>query len=365
MTNAVRVLVTPRDDNHYQRLLYAEMSTEEAVIRYLDRPTGSQSVNLLLAPVTLAWHRLGGYQLLHIHWVFKFHLPWARGAAAARLVMQWWFAVYLRAARLLGYRIVWTAHDIVPHSRVFYDDERALEILLNHVDVVIALSAATAARLAELGAKDVRIIPFGPFVAPSAARPERDAARQLLGIATNTFLVVSTGKVEPYKGVEELLHAAARLPEGSPVKVLVAGACANDSYRELVVRAGRDAAERAIIRLEWVPDDELTTILYAADFAAVAFVEVMNSSSVLTSLAFGVPVIVPDLANLSDVPERCVLRYAPEEDGLLEALERAAKLSPEQRSVMAEAAFAYANAADWSAVARATQGGYAELLARA
>ena len=265
--------------------------------------------------------------------------------------MQWWFAVYLRAARLLGYRIVWTAHDIVPHSRVFYDDERALEILLNHVDVVIALSAATAARLAELGAKDVRIIPFGPFVAPSAARPERDAARQLLGIATNTFLVVSTGKVEPYKGVEELLHAAARLPEGSPVKVLVAGACANDSYRELVVRAGRDAAERAIIRLEWVPDDELTTILYAADFAAVAFVEVMNSSSVLTSLAFGVPVIV--------------LRYAPEEDGLLEALERAAKLSPEQRSVMAEAAFAHANAADWSAVARATRGVYAELLARA
>jgi len=60
-----------------------------------------------------------------------------------------------------------------------------------------------------------------------------------------------------------------------------------------------------------------------------------------------------------------VLRYPPEEDGLLEALERAAKLSPEQRSVMAEAAFAYANAADWSAVARATRGVYAELLARA
>jgi hypothetical protein len=43
MTNAVRVLVTPRDDNHYQRLLYAEMSTEEAVIRYLDGPTAPRA----------------------------------------------------------------------------------------------------------------------------------------------------------------------------------------------------------------------------------------------------------------------------------------------------------------------------------
>lgn len=363
-TSAVRVLVTPRADNPYQRLLYGGMSREEAVIRYIDGPTGSQSVNLLLAPAVLAWHRLGGYKLLHIHWVFKFQLPWARGAPAARMAMQWWFVLYLRSAHLLGYRIVWTAHDIVPHSQVFYDDERALEILLDHADVVIALSAATAARLAELGAKDVRIIPFGPYMAPSSARPERDDARRRLGIAADSFLVVSTGRVEPYKGVVELLRAVARLPEGSPVQVLVAGACQDDGYRELVVRAAGDAAERAIIRLEWVPDDEFATILCAADFAAVAFVEVTNSSSVLTSLAFGVPVIVPDLASLSDVPERCVLRYAPEADGLLKALERAAGLLPEQRSAMAEAALAYANALDWPAVASATRDLYAELLGR-
>lgn len=365
MSDAVRVLVVPRDENPYQRLLYREMDPREAVVCYEDGPTGSQSLNLLLAPLMLARYRAKGFRVLHLHWVFRFALPWARGAATARRAMQWWFARYLDAARLLGFRIVWTAHDLVPHERVFFDDERARAALLSRADMVIALSESTAAQLVGLGARAVRVIPFGPFSAISAAPAARAAARSALGVRDGDVFVVSAGKLEPYKGAELLLEAAARFATDPPVRVLVAGRCRDEAYRRRLEEAAQAAGERATLRIGWVPDDELAAIYAAADFAAFPFTEITNSSSVLMALAHAVPVIIPDLENLHDIPEACALRYDADEGGLMGALQQAVGLPEQRRSAMALAAADFAHLADWSTIARATIGVYAELFADA
>src|SRR5271166_336887 len=134
VSEPVRVLVTPKDENPYQRLLYEEVTAAGAQVRYADGPSGSHTINLLLAPLMLAWYRLRGYQLLHIHWVFQFSLPWARRATTARRAMQCWFWFYLWLAGALGYRVVWTAHDLMPHDQVFFDDGRARQYLIDRSD---------------------------------------------------------------------------------------------------------------------------------------------------------------------------------------------------------------------------------------
>jgi len=68
------------------------------------------------------------------------------------------FSLYLRTAQSVGYAIVWTAHDLLPHEQVFADDSRARDLLLSKAKVVIALSEATATELRALGARLVRVI---------------------------------------------------------------------------------------------------------------------------------------------------------------------------------------------------------------
>ena len=51
--------------------------------------------------------------------------------------MEWWFRIYLCTALRLGYRIVWTAHDLLPFIQVFASDEWAREYLLSKCSAVM------------------------------------------------------------------------------------------------------------------------------------------------------------------------------------------------------------------------------------
>ncbi|MDA8290452.1 MAG: glycosyltransferase [Actinomycetota bacterium] len=358
----VKVLATPKDPNPYQELLYREVAREGAVVRYATGPTPSQTVNLLLAPLVLAVQRARGFRILHIHWVFQFDIPWARGARPARVVMQWWFGLYLLVAARLGFRIVWTAHDILPHAPVFRDDEKAHALLRERADVVIALSPATAAQLVELGARDVRVVPFGPYGGAVPGAPTGEDARELLHLEVEDFVVVSIGRQEHYKGADLLLEAASEAAPGSRLVVLLAGVCSDPRFRARLDELAGRAGARARVRLEWVPDEELVTYFAAADFAAYPFREVTNSSSVLLAQSFGVPVIIPNLPSLADVAAGSVIRYEPGE--FRSAVERAEALGDAERAQMGRRAREHACGVTWNDVARATMDAYSDALGR-
>jgi glycosyltransferase involved in cell wall biosynthesis len=358
----VRVLVTPKDENPYQRLLYEEVTAAGAEVRYLEGPSRSQTLNLLVAPLMLARYRLFSYRVLHIHWVFQFSLPWAARVAMARRVMQWWFWFYLWSADVLGYRIVWTAHDLLPHGQVFFDDRQARQYLIERADAVIALSHTTATDLIELGANDVQVIPHGPFTAPYPTTLGREAARNEFGFAADDVVVLLIGKIERYKGADLLLEAVRSLPPSSPIKVVVAGACIDAAYRATLFELAARAGKRAIVRFDTIPAEQMATYLEAADFAAFPFREITNSGSVALAQSFGLPVLIPNLASLRDVPEETALRYDPLEHGLVETLERAGLLTSQLRSDMGRAAKQYVNAMDWPTAARLHLETYAKLL---
>jgi glycosyltransferase involved in cell wall biosynthesis len=360
----VRVLVAPKDENPYQRLLYEEVAAAGAEVRFAEGPTRSQTVNVALAPLMLARYRLLGYRILHIHWLFQFSLPWARDKALARRVMQGWFWFYLGFARALGYRIVWTAHDLLPHEPVFFDDVEARRYLIGRATVVVALSQATAGELTGLSATDVRVIPFGSYASLYPRTLGRAEARAQVGISPDDVAVLLIGKIERYKGADLLLEAAARLPPSCPVRVVIAGACSEPAYRSSLTELVRKVASRAIVRLERIPDEEMAAYLDSADFAVFPFRSVTNSSSVLLAQSFGLPVLIPDLASLGDVREESVLRYDPRERGLEGALQRAAQLTEQMRKDMGRAAQEHADTMSWPTVARLHLDLYAELLAR-
>jgi glycosyltransferase involved in cell wall biosynthesis len=323
-------------------------------------------LNLLLSPVLLVWYRIRGFRILHIHWLFQFSLPWARDQRWARLIMEGWFRLCLFVAVHVGYAIVWTAHDLLPFDQVFRDDARARDLLIVKARAIIALSNASADELRSLGAKNVHVVPFGSYLVPYPMNFSRDDARSSLGFRSTDVVVTLMGRIERYKGADLLLMAAQRLPLTSRIKVMIVGSCIDDVYRDELVRLAESLEGRAVLNLEWVPEDELARYLQSSDFAAFPFRNITNSSSVILAESFGLPVVIPDLQMLRDIPVATAIRYAsesePATDSLLAALVSAEHLSDSVYHDMSAAATTWAHSSDWSSVSRQTIEVYASVL---
>jgi glycosyltransferase involved in cell wall biosynthesis len=359
----MRVLVFPRDDlNPYQRLLYGEMARLGARVTYLGRLTPSHTLNVLLLPAELAARRVAGGRLVHLHWVFGFSLPGAARFPFLRRLAQLWFALWLRTVRVLGMRLVWTAHNVLPHARVFADDAAARRALVRASDLVLAHSPAVLAELAALGAAADRtaVIPHGPFGPFDPAVP--GVSLRIPGSDDQVRHLLFFGRVEEYKGVDDLLAAMTSLPGDVPVRLTVAGQCDDRALRSRLRLLARTASGRVVLRLERVPEDEVTGLLAASDVVVLPFRRITTSGSAMLALTHGRPLIVPDLAALAGLPPEAVIRYDGSVPSLAAALTDAARISRPALAAMSAAATAYASSTSWPEIAARTLSEMALLL---
>ncbi|WP_067482158.1 glycosyltransferase [Actinomadura hibisca] len=344
----MKILVLPRDDNPYQELLYAELRRRGARTRYAGELTPSHTLNVLLLPLELAAARLTGTRVVHLHWVFGFGLP---GGARTRRAAQFWFAAVLRIMRMLGLRLVWTAHNVLPHSPVFADDVAARRTLVRSSSLVIAHSLSTLDGLARIGAHPARtaVVPHGPYPAPPVPAPT----------AGGRFLFL--GAVAEYKGVEDLLAAFAALPEDGGATLTVAGACADAALAARLRELAESAGGRVTLRLERVPDGELADLYAAADVVVLPFRRITTSGSAVLALAHGRPLIVPDHPGLADLPDAAVRRYDGGAAGLTEALADLAGADEAALAAMSRAALEHVRANGWEEIGETTMRELADL----
>jgi glycosyltransferase involved in cell wall biosynthesis len=355
----IDVIAIPQDSNPYQELLYAPMRARGARVRYAGELTASHTLNLLLLPLELAALRARGYRILHVHWTFGFR-PAAARSRTARRAWRSWFELVLRVTRRLGLRLVWTAHNALPHAPVFDDDLAARRALVNAAAVTIGHSATALAELAALGlpATPSTVIPHGPLSARGVAElgPPRAAEPR-------TALLF--GNLEPYKGAQELL--AAYLAEPSltgRLRLRIAGHCA-DAALAADLRAAADAAGDAVeLRFGRVPELELAALLDSADVLVFPFRRVTTSGSVLLGMSSARPVVVPDLPAFRELPEQAVFRYRPGVDGLRAALRAVLAATPAELQAKGAAARAAAAGTSWVQIAALTQAAYGGALAR-
>jgi glycosyltransferase involved in cell wall biosynthesis len=272
--------------------------------------------------------------------------------------MEFWFALYLRTARLTGFAIVWTAHDLLPHEPVFADDARARDTLLSESKLVIALSETTAKTLRELGAEHVVVIPHGPFASPYAVTQTVEEARASFGFDVEDVVVTLIGKIEAYKGADLLLLAAARLPASSRIRVLVVGSCSDASYRSELNRLANEVGSRVITAFERVPEGDVARYLQATDFAVFPFREITNSGSVILAQSFGLPIVIADLPLLGDIPNASAIRFQHSVESLVEALLQAENLSEMKYQEMSDAGLAWSMRSSWEDIALATVEAY-------
>jgi glycosyltransferase involved in cell wall biosynthesis len=361
------VLAYPRASNPYQELLYAGLRRDPRYeVRYVDSPRTvlAAATHFVSATVGLFRFARRRRKILHIHWMYGFRLP-----GDHRIVR--WLALgqslaFLRIASRLGYRIVWTAHNVLPHDRITADDALVRRRLVAASSAVIAHSGSGLDQLAaaDLHPRLVQVIPHGSYVGTYPNVVSRAEARDRLGIDADAFTVAFVGRIERYKNVPALVTAfRALLAEHPRSRLVVAGTCYDPGLRRAIEAAVEPVAAAVRISFDHVPDSDLQVCFAAADVAAYPFSAVSSSGSVLLGLSFGTPVIAPALGALRDLPADVGFFYPPEsEDGLRSCL-RAAASRPDSLAGMGAAATRYAETLSWDRIGAATGTLYEQILA--
>jgi glycosyltransferase involved in cell wall biosynthesis len=342
-----RVLET----NPYQRLLYDAL-----------RPFGVAVASGSRLETAWLWHARHEVSVLHFHWPQSF---WRhdRGPAALRPLLSYiklaLFVWRLLVARALGYRIVWTIHQVLPHEVASRQLDRlgalALAALCNARIVHDESTAASARAVLGRAAGSTAIVPHGSYVGVYPEGRGRDEVRADLGVPQEAVVFLCFGHLRAYKDLRFLLGAFGEVQRRDAVLV-IAGPVGD----ELIADDVRHAAaldDRIRPRLGYVPDDRVAELFGAADVAVVARNDGGTSASILLGISLGTPVVAARRsayeALLGD--EAAGWLFEPgDRAALAAALEHAAGADPEDRAARAREALRRARALEWPAIAART-----------
>lgn len=279
--------------------------------------------------------------------------------------------------RILRKRIVLTAHN-VNAGRRDSDDTRlnrlTLRIQYRLADHVFVHTEKMKRELIEefsVHGSRVTVIPFGINNSVPNTRLTTGDARQRLGIRDGERIILFFGRITPYKGLEFLIDAFQQIvTRHGDYRLIIAGRPDNcDEYWRAMREAIREEMQRgrALVRADFVPDDETEVYFKAADVLVLPYRDIYQSGVLFLGHSFGLPVLAADVGSLKDeiVEGKTGFVFRPEDPvDLAKAIERyfASDLYAGLDSRRQEIRDYATKRHSWDVVGRATMNVYADLL---
>ena len=231
---------------------------------------------------------------------------------ALRLLLSW--------ARIRGIRLLWTVHDLDSSDDVHPRLETWFwRYFLPRLDGYICLTESgrrlARARFRALLPLQSFVIEHGDFSPAYPHTLSRSEARQRLGLADDVPVMLNFGLIRPYKDVPRLIDTVRRLGEDEAV-LLVAGRVYDNSV-ERDIRARTDDAVNVQLHLQWIPFEDTQLYFAAADVVILPYRRILNSGTLMLSLAFRRPVLVPDRGTMRELQERFGAHWVRLYDGEL------------------------------------------------
>lgn len=234
--------------------------------------------------------------------------------------------------RLREHALVWTAHNLGAHDAADpAREQRMIQQLVSACDGIIVLSETAAgllrARYAVPDATRILVAHHGHYMDCYPNGISQAAARSRLGIPPEAHVVLSLGRLRPYKGLDRLVESFGRAAQSGDVLIL-AGDAGSAEFAGRLAASAR-AAQRPDIRIEvrneLIPDADLQVYFNACDVVALPFRDILSSGSLMLAMSFGCPVIAPMIGSIPELAYRdACFGYDPADpDGLSSALQRA------------------------------------------
>jgi len=290
------------------------------------------------------------FDLLHLNWLHHFYKADEVESALKRYTQ---FAENLSFARHLGYRIIWTIHNLFPHERPFPTLDRLANLTLSqeaHAVTAHCHYAADLIRKHYFRSENLHVIPHGHFIDVFPNEIPSQTARAQLQIPEEAFVYLFFGNARGYKGVEQLIKAFSQIEEKRALLVLMMRSAFNPQYTETMREMAAHDERIRIFTASYFANEEFQIYLNAADVVVQPFSAVLTSGSAITALSFAKPVILPKLGCMPElIDETMGLLYNPQDpEGLEKAL---LAIRARDLAAMSQAAFQRANDLDWSGIA--------------
>ena len=256
----------------------------------------------------------------HDHLTIRTRLKWynpltwlieGMTATGDMLHAQWWSLplapIYMTLCMCFKLRkkpVVLTVHNVMPHerSRLYKTVSAVLFRLGNHF--IVHTERNRQQLMAQYGVSPQRIsvIAHGPLEFFTAADKDRKAFRQELGVSENEKMLLCWGAIRPYKGLDTMLTAFAKILERLPnTRLVIAGKCWESWSRYQSLIDQLHIGERLILHLRYVPAGEAAGYFVAADLVLLPYHHFDSQSGVgAAAVAFKKPLIVSDTGGLPD-----------------------------------------------------------------
>jgi D-inositol-3-phosphate glycosyltransferase len=306
-------------------------------------------------------------KVLHILWNNKFEF-------FDRTILMLYY-------KLVGKKIALTAHNVNQARRDAKDswlNRITLRIQYQLCDHIFVHTQKMKDELCSdfgVGEKVVTVIrhPVNDAFPDTELTPNE--AKRHLGLRDDEKAVLFFGRIRPYKGIEYLLEAFRLLSsdEQANYRLIVAGEPKKGSEEyldEIQQSVKRDFKQRQVIlRIQFIPDEEMETYLKGADVLVLPYKEIFQSGVLFLAYSFGLPVVATDVGSFrEEIVEGSTgfLCQPGDPADLAKALETyftsdLYKSLKVRRGEIKD----YANANhSWQAVAELTRNAYARMLGR-
>lgn len=236
-------------------------------------------------------------RILHILW-------WRRFVHFERTFLNLYF-------KALGKKLVFTAHNVNTEERDRRDSGwNRLTLgrhyrMMDHVFVHTTQMKEALMRDFGLSPEKVTVVRF-PLndVTPQSDLTSREA-REKLEIHPEEKVLLFFGNIADYKGLEDVVHALARLRSaGSECKLLLIGNVKKGEHRyfrsiQKLISELR-ISDLIAQRIEYIPEEEVEIYFKAADLCLLPYRRIYQSGVLLLAYSFGLPAIASDVGGLPE-----------------------------------------------------------------
>ena len=210
-------------------------------------------------------------------------------------------------ARLLGFRVVITAHDVEAFKqglsipifvRLAY---RLAERVIAHSQI------AKRELIADLGIPErkIDVVPHGNYLEKVPVDLSLADAKAKLGFSKEQRILLFFGQIKDVKGLDILLQgfALARKTDAS-LHLLVAGRLwKTDFSRYAKIIDEFDLQHHCTLHIRYIPDEEVAYFYKCADLVILPYRRIYQSGVVLEAMSFGRPVLVSDIDGMLEAVE--------------------------------------------------------------
>jgi len=295
------------EDNAYQRLLMD--AQRQLGIETIDGGGGGNFFRTALG----RWKA----EILHFHWLHPYMI---RNSAVGTALRAARLLVELAILKAFGQRIVWTVHNLKNHENRHVALERGFtKRFARLASAIIAHSQRAADEVASTFAisdpRRVHVVQHGNYIDCYPNQVSRDEAREKLALNPEAVVFLFMGRIQPYKGVTELIREFKSLP--ADWYLLIAGAPADSEAAE-TIRKEISGAPNIMFHPGFVPDDRIQLYMNACDAVVLPYREILTSGAAMLAMSFGRACVAPRVGGMLDLLDsEGAFLYDPAKPGAL------------------------------------------------